>query len=65
MKKKKYKIVKTLEEWAKIEAYGNWESHFRNGELYSFNNEFYYLSHLELDPDVLHELIKYHEVTRL
>jgi hypothetical protein len=48
------KIVKTAEEWIKIESLGTWEADVKNGSVYTFNEKYYYLSHLELDP---HELI--------
>ncbi len=43
------KIVKTAEEWVKIESLGTWECNIKNGSVWSFNGKHYYLSHLELD----------------
>lgn len=55
----KYKTVKTLEMWAKIHAMGTYEEDFKNGELWSFNGELYYLSHLSLSPEQLQEVNEY------
>lgn len=55
----KYNIVKTAEEWAKIQAIGDYEDDFRNGELWNFNGKIWYLSHLELSPEELQELVEF------
>ncbi len=55
----KYKTVKSAEQWTKIEAMGTYEQNFKNGELWEFNNEMFYLSHLELPVKELAELVKY------
>lgn len=52
-----YKTVKTAEQWMKIEAMGTYEDDFRNGELWDFNGELYYLSHLELSIEELRLLV--------
>ena len=57
----KYKIVKDVETWSKVEAMGNYYSEFKNGELWEFNKEFYYLSHLNLDYKNLKALMEYNE----
>lgn len=56
----KYRTVKTLEEWSKIVSIGTYECKFRNGELWNFNGEIWYLSHLELEPEVLHEVVEFY-----
>lgn len=61
MKKPKINTVKTLEQWATIQAMGTYEQDYKNGELWSFNGQLYYLSHLELDPEALRELNEYYE----
>lgn len=53
---KAYNIVTDPDEWAKIQAMGDFEQDLKNGELWSFNNELYYLSHLELSTEALMEL---------
>ena len=55
----RYQVVKTAEQWAKIEAMGTYEQDFRNGELWEFNGELFYLSHLELSTKELKELTEY------
>lgn len=50
---KDIKTVKTAEEFTKIQSMGTWEGDCKNGELWSFNGKFYYLSHLELDMNEL------------
>lgn len=50
---KDIKTVKTAEEFINIQAMGTWEDDYKNGELWSFNGKFYYLSHLELDTNEL------------
>lgn len=55
----KYKTVKSAEQWARIEAMGTYEQNFKNGELWEFNNEMFYLSHLELPTKELAELVEY------
>lgn len=54
----KYKTVKTFENWTKIKAMGTYEQDYRNGELWEFNGELWYLSHLELSPKVLQEVVE-------
>lgn len=55
----KYQVVKTAEQWAKVEAMGTYEQDFKNGELLEFNGELFYLSHLELSIKELKELVEY------
>lgn len=53
---KAYNIVTSPDEWAKIQAMGDFERQFKNGELWSFDSKLYYLSHLELSTEALTEL---------
>lgn len=46
---KDIKTVKTAEEFLNIQSMGTWEGDYKNGELWSFNGKFYYLSPLELN----------------
>lgn len=55
----KYNIVKTAEEWAKIQAMGDYEQDFKNGELWYYNGDMWYLSHLELSPEELQEIVEF------
>lgn len=55
-----YRIATTLDTWSKIQAMGTYECDFRNGEIWSFNGELWYLSHLELSPDVLREVVEFY-----
>lgn len=57
----KYKTVKTVDEWATVKAMGDYEADFRNGELWYFGGEYWYLSPLELSPEVLKEVNEYNE----
>lgn len=52
----KYKTVKDVETFTKIETMGNFEEDFKNGELWQFNGEMYYLSQSELPSNELKEL---------
>lgn len=54
-----YNIVTNPDEWTKIQAMGNFEKKFKNGELWSFNDKLYYLSHLELSTEALMELAEF------
>lgn len=56
---KAYNIVTDPDEWAKIQAMGDFEQELKNGELWSFNGELYYLSHLELNTEALIELAEF------
>ena len=56
---KVYNIVTDPDEWATIEAMGDFEKKFKNGELWTFNGELYYLSHLELSTEALMELAEF------
>ena len=47
------KTVKTAEEFLNIQSMGTWEGDYKNGELWSFNGKFYYLSQLELGMNEL------------
>lgn len=38
---------------------GTYEQDYKNGELWKFNGELWYLSHLELSPKVLREVIEF------
>ena len=55
----KYNIVKSAETWAKIQALGTYEQPFKNGEMWSFNNQLWYLSHIELPISELHEITEF------
>lgn len=55
---KKYFTVRTAEQWATIQAMGTYEQDFKNGELWEFNGYMWYLSHLELPPEELAELVE-------
>lgn len=55
----KYKTVKTFADWTKIQSIGTYEQDYKNGELWEFNGELYYLSHLELSPEVLREVMEF------
>lgn len=57
----RYKTVKTAETWAKIQSMGDYDSDYKNGELWWFNGELYYLSHLELSPETLKEIVAFNE----
>lgn len=57
----KYKIAITLEEWTKIQSLGTYEDKFKNGEVWNFNGEFWYLSHLELPFNVLVEVVDFYD----
>lgn len=56
---KAYNIVTNPDEWAKIQAMGNFEQELKNGELWTFNGELYYLSHLELSAEALVEIAEF------
>lgn len=56
---KAYNIVTNPDEWAKIQAMGNFEQDLKNGELWTFNGELYYLSHMELSTEALMELAEF------
>lgn len=55
----KYKIVKTFDDWTKIQSMGTYEQDYKNGELWEFNGKLWYLSHLELSPEVLQEVVEF------
>ena len=55
----KYNTVKTLEMWTKVQSLGTYEQDFKNGEIWEFSGEYWYLSHLELSPEVLREVVEY------
>lgn len=55
----KHRTARTVEDWAKIQAMGTYECKFKNGELWSFNGEIWYLSHLELSPQVMREIVEF------
>lgn len=57
----KYTTVKTADMWSKVQSMGNYEFDYRNGELWRFNGELYYLSHLELSPKELREVVELNE----
>lgn len=58
---KDIKTVKTAEEFIKIKAMGTYEDDYKNGEIWTWNGNTYYLSHLELDPKELRELVEAYE----
>lgn len=53
------KIARTAQKWADIEALGTWERDCKNGSVWSFNGEEWYLSHLELPPQELAILVNH------
>lgn len=53
------KIIQTADEAMKITALGTYETDYKNGEIWSFNGDEYYFSHLELSPA---ELALYNEL---
>lgn len=55
----KYKTVKTAEQWATVKAMGDYEQDFRNGELWYYGGDMWYLSHLELSPEELREIVEF------
>lgn len=55
----KYKIVKTFDDWTKIQSMGTYEQDYKNGELWEFNGKLWYLSRLELSPEVLQEVVEF------
>ena len=55
----KYTTVKNAEMWAKVQSMGTYEQDYKNGELWSFNGELYYLSHLSLDTAEMREVTAY------
>lgn len=57
----KYKIIKTFEDWAKIQAIGTYEQDFKNGELWYFNGDMWYLSHLKLPMQELKKVVEYYK----
>lgn len=57
----KYKVVKIFEEWAKVQAMGTYEQDFKNGELWYFNENMWYLSHLELPMQELKKVVEYYK----
>lgn len=56
----KYKTATTLEQWTTVKAMGDYEYDFKNGELWYFGGEYWYLSHLELSPQVLQEVVEFY-----
>lgn len=54
-----YTTVTTAEMWATVQAMGTYEQNYRNGELWSFNEKLYYLSHLSLSPDELRKVVDF------
>lgn len=59
---KDIKTVKTAEEFINIHAMGTYEDDYKNGEIWTWNGNTYYLSHLELDQKELRELVEAYEV---
>lgn len=55
----KYKTVKTAEQQATVKAMGDYEQDFRNGELWYYGGDMWYLSHLELSPEELREIVEF------
>lgn len=54
----KYRTARTVEDWARVQAMGTYERKFKNGELWEFNGELWYLSHLELSAQVLRDVVE-------
>ena len=61
MKHSKIETVRTFELWTTIVDLGTFEDDYKNGELWSFNGKLYYLSHMELKPEVLRELLDFYK----
>lgn len=59
---KKLKNIKTADEALTIQAYGDFEREYRNGEIWTFNGNEYYFSHLDLSPE---ELKEYNDALRI
>lgn len=57
----KYKIANTLEQWSTIQALGTCEGLYKNGELWWFDGELWYLSILELSPEDLREVMEFYK----
>lgn len=57
----RFKVVKDPDLWATIQSMGNFEDNYKNGEIWYFNGELYYLSHLELSPEALQEIVSMNE----
>lgn len=51
------KIAKTAQQWIDIEALGTWERDYKNGSIWTFNGDEWYLTHLELPPRELQILM--------
>ena len=49
MKKVNIETVRTAEEFIKIQSMGTYEDDYKNGEIWTWNGNTYYLSPLELD----------------
>lgn len=45
---KHIRTAKIAEEWFTVVSMGTYEADYKNGELWTFNGELWYLSHLEL-----------------
>lgn len=56
------KIIRTAEEALTVQSMGTYEDNFKNGEIWIFNGQEYYFSHLELSPEGLRE---YNEAQRI
>ena len=52
--------VSSIELWTTVESMGNYETDYKNGALWSWNNKLYYLSHLNLQPKDLLELKEFY-----
>lgn len=51
------KIATTAKEWINVQALGTWLEDRGNGEIWEYNGCEWYLSHLELLPGELRELM--------
>ena len=56
----KYRIAKTLEEWARVQSLGTYEQDFKDGSLCSFGGESWYLAFSELSSEVLREVKEFY-----
>lgn len=56
----KYRIAKTLEEWARVQSLETYEQDFKDGSLWSFGGEYWYLAFSELSSEVLREIKEFY-----
>ena len=56
----KYRIAKTLEEWARVQSLGTYEQDFKDGSLWSFGGDCWYLAFSDLSSEVLCEVKEFY-----